>query len=120
MDNEFVGRPPQIEKLYQDDPYLKNHETDLLIRWNQMTKLESSIISAEGGLSEFAGSYRRYGIIQMENGDVEVLPCHHKIRIVIVHVAASKACKIYKNHIFFVKGQKVNHHFCLRALRLKT
>ncbi len=72
MDNEPLSRPPQMEKLFEGDPYLRDHESDLLLRWNRLVKLESAIISSEGGLEEFAQSYRRYGIVQMQNGDVEV------------------------------------------------
>lgn len=72
MGDECAGRPPQIEKLYEGDPYLKQHESDLLLRWDKMTKIESAIISSEGGLAEFANNYRHYGIVQMKNGDVEV------------------------------------------------
>lgn len=72
MDNGPATRPPLLEKLYEGDPYLRDHETDLLLRWNRMAKLQSAITSNEGGLGEFACSYRHYGIVQMENGDVEV------------------------------------------------
>lgn len=73
MGDDFASRPPQIEKLYEGDPHLRHHESDLLLRWNRMMKVESAIISSEGGLADFAESYRHYGIVQMENGDVEVL-----------------------------------------------
>lgn len=72
MGDEFPSRPPQIDRLFEGDPYLKHHESDILLRWNRMVKLESAITSSEGGLAEFAESYRHYGIVQMENGDVEV------------------------------------------------
>lgn len=66
------SRPPQIEDLFNGDPYLKSHESDILLRWNRMTRLELALKSSEGSLAEFAESYRNYGIVQMENGDVEV------------------------------------------------
>lgn len=67
-----LSKPPQLGKLLEADPYLKLHESDLLLRWNRMMKLESSITSNEGGLTKFAQSYKHYGIVQMKNGDVEV------------------------------------------------
>lgn len=70
--SEPVQKPPLMEKLFEGDPYLRHHEPDLLLRWNKMLKLESAISSAEGGLAEFARSYKNYGIVQMQNGDVEV------------------------------------------------
>lgn len=72
MDNAGSSRPPEIDRLFDGDPYLKNHESDLLLRWNKMVKMESAITSSEGGLAEFARSYRQYGIVQKQNGDVEV------------------------------------------------
>ena len=70
--SESVQKPPLLEKLFEGDPYLRHHESDLLLRWNKMLKLESAISSAEGGLAELAQSYKSYGVVQMQNGDVEV------------------------------------------------
>jgi hypothetical protein len=72
MANEVLDSPPNLDKLFDGDPYLKEHKSDLLLRWNRMTKMESAIISSEGGLTEFASSYKQYGIVQKQNGDVEV------------------------------------------------
>jgi len=74
MQSDTLSRPPEIDKLFEGDPYLKHHESDFLLRWNRMVKLESAIKSSEGGLVEFAQGYRHYGIVQKQNGDVEVLP----------------------------------------------
>lgn len=76
MDGESSTRPPNIDKLFEGDPYLKHHESDLLLRWNKMVKMESAITSSEGGLAVFAHGYRHYGILQQENGDVEVCKIH--------------------------------------------
>ena len=65
-------KPPQLEKLFEGDSYLRQHETDIVLRWNRMTKIESDIVASEGSMAEFAESYKRYGIVQMDNGDVEV------------------------------------------------
>ena len=72
MDGEISSRPPQLEKLFEGDPYLRNHESDILLRWNKMALLEAALRSNEGGLAQFAESYKHCGIVQMENGDVEV------------------------------------------------
>lgn len=79
---DVLSRPPQLGKLLESDPYLKLHESDLLLRWNRMIKLESSIISSEGGLTKFAQSYKHCGIVQMKNGDVEV--SLHRVCIMVI------------------------------------
>ena len=65
-------KPPLLEKLFEGDSYLKQHESDILLRWNRMAKIESDIKASEGSLAEFAEGYKHYGIVQMKNGDVEV------------------------------------------------
>ena len=71
-------RPPHLEKLFEGDSYLRHHESDLLLRWNRMVKIESSITASEGSLAEFAEGYKQYGIVQMKNGDVEVGQNHYR------------------------------------------
>ena len=66
------SRPPELDKLFEGDGYLRTHESDLLLRWNRFAHLESSLETNEGGLAQFAYSYKHYGIVQRENGDVEV------------------------------------------------
>ena len=66
------SRPPELDKLFEGDGYLRTHESDLLLRWNKFTQLERSIEANEGGLAQVAFSYKQYGIVQRENGDVEV------------------------------------------------
>lgn len=66
------GKPPQVEKLFQDDPYLRQYEADILMRWKRMVKLESDLESHEGSLAKFAEGYKNYGVVQKENGDVVV------------------------------------------------
>ena len=66
------SRPPELDKLFEGDPYLRAHESDLLLRWNRFSQLESSLEANEGGLTQFAFSYKQYGIVQRDNGDVEV------------------------------------------------
>ena len=78
-DEEVISKPPLLDQLYEGDSYLKHHESDLLLRWNRMTKLESTIIASEGDLAEFAASYKNYGIVQKENGNVEVC-CKRRAR----------------------------------------
>ncbi len=64
-------RPPRFDNLFAVDPYLKDFEGDLLYRWKQYTKLRSSIESSEGTLGEFGLGYKKLGIVQHENGDIE-------------------------------------------------
>ena len=65
-------RPPLLEKLFEGDSYLRNFESDILLRWKRMKKIESSISTSEGSLAAFAKSYKQCGIVQMKSGDVEV------------------------------------------------
>ena len=69
------SRPPEFDKLLEDDGYLRTHESDLLLRWNRFSQLESSLVANEGGLAQFAFNYKQYGIVQRDNGDVEVSEC---------------------------------------------
>ena len=66
------SRPPELDKLFEGDGYLRTHESDLLLRWNRFSQLERSLEASEGGLAQVAFSYKQYGIVQRENGDVEV------------------------------------------------
>ena len=68
-----MDKPPRFDKLFQDDPYLKDFESDLLLRWNKLVKLESAFDNGEGGLAEFAKGFKQYGIVQERNGDVKVI-----------------------------------------------
>ncbi len=72
MAEKSTIRPPSIENLFEGDPHLKPHEPDLLLRWNKMVQLEAVLNSSEGGLDQFSQSYKHYGIVQQENGDVQV------------------------------------------------
>ena len=67
-----MEEPPYFDKLLEADPNLKEYENDLILRWNKMAELESAFSAEKGGLAEFAESYKNYGIVQMENGNVEV------------------------------------------------
>ena len=66
------SHPLEMDKLFEGDPYLRAHESNLLLRWNRFTQLERSLENNEGGLAQFAFSYKHYGIVQRENGDIEV------------------------------------------------
>lgn len=82
------SRPPELDKLFEGDPYLRAHESDLLLRWGRFAHLERSLETNEGGLAQFAYSYKHYGIVQRENGDVEVSECMYaclKPRSTIAH-----------------------------------
>ena len=67
-----IGKPPEIEKLFRDDPYLRQYESDILIRWKRMEKLRVRLEKHEGGLAKFAEGFKEYGVLQKENGDVVV------------------------------------------------
>lgn len=67
-----MEKPPHIDRLFEGDPYLKDYEHDISLRWKKMAKLESMLSSEEGGLGEFAKSYKEYGIVQKETGEVKV------------------------------------------------
>ncbi len=66
------SRPPQLEKLFEGDGYLRTHESDILFRWRKFHGMEQQLIEKEGGLNKFAEGYKDYGIVQKENGDVQV------------------------------------------------
>ena len=68
----MAAQPPEFDKLLSDDPYLKTHQDDLLFRWQKYQRMLQVLEDNEGGLEQFSLSYRHYGIVQRENGDVEV------------------------------------------------
>jgi len=70
--NGSNGKPPEIEKLLRDDPYLRQYESDILIRWKKMEKLRTDLEKCEGGLVKFAEGFKDFGVLQKENGDVDV------------------------------------------------
>lgn len=63
-------RPPELEKLFEGDGYLRDFESDLLFRWRKFRAIEKELIEHEGGLATFAEGYKHYGIVQRENGDI--------------------------------------------------
>lgn len=66
------SRPPELEKLFEGDGYLRTYESDILFRWRKFNELERELAEKEGGLNQFAEAYRDCGIVQKENGDVQV------------------------------------------------
>ncbi len=66
------SRPPQLDKLFEGDGYLRTYESDILFRWRKFHGLEQQLIEKEGGLSKFAEGYKDYGIVQKSGGDVQV------------------------------------------------
>ena len=63
---------PEFDKLLQGDPYLNLHRDDLVYRWKKYQQMLTALEENEGGLEQFALSYKQCGIVQRENGDVEV------------------------------------------------
>ena len=66
------SKPPKLDKLFEDDGYLKPFESDILLRWRRFEKLEGKLREHEGGLESFAEGYKRHGLLQRENGDIEI------------------------------------------------
>ena len=64
-------RPPRIDNLFSLDPYLKDFEHDLILRWKEYASLRHAIETNEGSLGQFGLGYKKYGIIQHDNGDIE-------------------------------------------------
>ena len=67
-----MDRPPELETLFQGDELLRSYEGDVLQRWRRYSEWEARIRESEGGLAEFALSYRRWGIVQQPSGEVTV------------------------------------------------
>ena len=65
-------KPPLLDKLFEGDSYLKHYESDIILRWRRMAKIESDVKAGEGSLAKFAESYRQYGIVQKKSGIIEV------------------------------------------------
>ena len=68
-----MARPPQLDKLLESDCYLRNYESDIVYRYDRFSNFVSRIKDSETSLAAFADSYKKYGVIQHENGDIEVL-----------------------------------------------
>ncbi len=68
----MAEQAPEFDKLLNDDPYLRLHKDDLLYRWKKYRELLSALEKNEGGLEQFSLSYKNCGIVQQDNGDVEV------------------------------------------------
>lgn len=65
------SRPPYLDKLFKDDPYLQSFESDLLLRWHKYASFRNNIEKNEGSLSQFGLGYQNYGLRQLPNGDIE-------------------------------------------------
>lgn len=68
----MAEQAPEFDKLLAGDPYLKLHQDDLLYRWKKYQQMLQALEENEGGLDQFSRSYKHFGIVQRENGDVEV------------------------------------------------
>ena len=64
-------RPPELEKLYEGDPHLRNFEDDLLLRWRKYSNLCREIEKNEGDLGQFSRGYESFGLVQHATGDIE-------------------------------------------------
>ena len=70
MDGRVTDRPPLLEKLLSDDPYLNNFQEDIFLRWRKYVELSNAISKQEGGLAEFSRGYAAHGLVQHPNGDI--------------------------------------------------
>ena len=59
---------PDLEKLFGLDPYLRPHENEIRRRYRNLNNIVHAITEREGGLQNFARSYKTYGIhVQTDN-----------------------------------------------------
>ena len=67
------SRPPEIDVLFEGDGYLRDFENDIILRWRKYEDVRRVIDEKEGGLATFSESYKRFGLNQRPNGDIECL-----------------------------------------------
>ncbi len=72
----MAEQAPEFDKLLTGDPYLRLHQDDLIYRWKKFQEMLKSLEDSEGGLEKFSLSYQHCGIVQKDNGDVEVRASH--------------------------------------------
>lgn len=64
---------PKIEDLLNLDPYLRLHEREIRRRYGCLNQIIEGLDKTEGGLLEFAKSYKRYGIHAETNNSIRCL-----------------------------------------------
>lgn len=53
---------PEIDKLFDRDPYLKLHEDEIRRRYGAFDNLRNEINGSEGGIATFTSAYKSFGI----------------------------------------------------------
>eukprot|EP00048_Salpingoeca_helianthica_P021922 m.15211 g.15211 ORF g.15211 m.15211 type:complete len:745 (-) comp6629_c1_seq1:438-2672(-) len=82
LESTFI-EPPELTKMLDMDPYLKPFAARYIRRYDKYAKFIANIDKHEGGLVEFAGSYKRYGLVRTEGGIVlrEWLPAARSVAL---------------------------------------
>ena len=65
-----MEKPPQLQKLFENDGYLRTFEEDILMRYGKFRDWERTLQN-EGGLAAFAEGYKYHGLMQRDNGDID-------------------------------------------------
>eukprot|EP01135_Chromosphaera_perkinsii_P007733 Nk52_evm22s967 gene=Nk52_evmTU22s967 len=63
-----VIRPPQLDNILKDDPYLKPFEGAFIRRYQAFDRFLKNIESVEGGLDAFSRGYEYYGFHKTSEG----------------------------------------------------
>jgi len=75
---------PEIEKLFEIDPYLKDHQHEITRRYRSFRNYLERISSSEGSLDEFSLGYKQFGGHVQEDGSVvwlEWAPGAHSLHL---------------------------------------
>lgn len=62
--------PPEIEKLFQVDPYLRDHKEAIVRRYSMYHNYRQKIEQAEGSLDKFSKGYEYMGFHQAADGTI--------------------------------------------------
>ena len=65
-------RPPELERLYKGDGYLRDYESDIVQRYSRFRDWEKRLQASHGSLAQFGLGYRDWGIVQQPGGEVTV------------------------------------------------
>lgn len=126
-----MDRPPELDKLYAGDPYLRTFESDILYRWQCFSKLDRGFAEHEGGLNEFAAGYKTRGLVQEANGDIslcEWVPNAESVSLVgdfnswneSSHVCTRDDFGNFRLHLPAEGGKPVVPHMSKYKLRIQT
>ena len=68
----MMDRPPELDKLFEGDGYMRDFEGDIVSRWRKFSSILKNIETHEGGLTSFAEGYKHMGIVQRNDGTIDV------------------------------------------------